>query len=208
MACGHHRLLLPAGVLVAAGNGGGAADFVGERRRRSPRCLWETRNGGGVPVAIGVLLLLAIATRLDAAAQALVILVYVVTRRNVDTKRRLIPVAIAALAVIGILFAQRMYFGDALPNTYYQKILGASAWERIRNGLLVFSQYALRDTLMLALFSAGGGGPLQGAAIAGDRTYWPRCFLSSAPTRCGWAVTTRNPRCRPPTDSSPRECRH
>jgi hypothetical protein len=67
----------------------------------------------------------------------------------------MVPVAIAALAVIGIVIAQRSYFGDALPNTYYQKILGASAWERIKNGLLVFHQYATRDTLMLALFSAG-----------------------------------------------------
>ena len=47
-----------------------------------------------------------------------------------------------------------MYFGDALPNTYYQKVLGASASERIKNGLLVFGQYALRDTLILAVLSA------------------------------------------------------
>jgi hypothetical protein len=101
-----------------------------------------------------MLLLLAIATRLDAVGQALVILVYVATRRKVPALKRLIPAAIAALAVIGILLAQRMYFGDALPNTYYQKVLGASASERIRNGLLVFSQYALRDTSLLAVLAA------------------------------------------------------
>jgi hypothetical protein len=68
--------------------------------------------------------------------------------------RRFIPAILAAAALMGILAWQRAYFGEPLPNTYYQKLIGTSAWDRIKNGLLVFYQYATRDTLLLVLVSA------------------------------------------------------
>jgi len=105
-------------------------------------------------VAMGLLLALAIATRLDATAQAAIILAYLLSHPKVRGGRRFIPAILAAAALIGILAWQRAYFGDALPNTYYQKLIGTGPWERIKHGLLVFYQYATRDTLPLVLVSA------------------------------------------------------
>jgi hypothetical protein len=63
---------------------------------------------------------------------------------------------VAGVTTLAILWFQHNYFGDFLPNTYYQKVVGASVWERIKNGILVFYQYAARDILMLALVSFAG----------------------------------------------------
>jgi hypothetical protein len=118
--------------------------------------VFKLEGGGSTwpPIWIGLLLMLAIATRLDATVQVVVLLVYIVTRRKISLARRLIPCIIAALALIGVLAYQRFYFGDALPNTYYQKLVGTTAIERVRVGILVFAQYASRDTVILALVAA------------------------------------------------------
>ena len=100
--------------------------------------------------AIGILLSIAILVRLDAAIAAIPITVYLFAK---DKRSAIFPAAAVILTTLGILWFQQAYFGSALPITYYQKVTGFSALERIRNGLLVFNQYATRDTLFLFLFS-------------------------------------------------------
>ena len=60
------------------------------------------------------------------------------------------------MTIVTIFWFQLAYFGDFLPNTYYQKVVGASAWERIKDGILVFYQFAARDILMLVLIALAG----------------------------------------------------
>jgi hypothetical protein len=111
----------------------------------------DTRGWHLVPVSL--LLALAIATRMDATVQAMLVVVYVLTLDEVKGRKRFIPAILATAALIGILAWQRAYFGDPLPNTYYQKLIGTSAWDRIKHGMLVFCLYATRDTLLLVLVS-------------------------------------------------------
>ncbi len=93
---------------------------------------------------------------MDAILQVFIIGIYLFSRGGFRLRSAALPLLIAVLTAAAILWFQHVYFGDFLPNTYYQKVVGASAWERIRNGLLVFNQYATRDILMLALFSLAG----------------------------------------------------
>ncbi len=99
---------------------------------------------------LGVLIALAILVRLDAVIAATLILAYLFTK---DKRSAIVPAAIIIVTTIGILWFQQAYFGSILPVTYYQKVTGFSALDRIRNGILVFNQYATRDTLFLFLFS-------------------------------------------------------
>ena len=103
-------------------------------------------------VLIGFVLALAVLTRLDALLQIFVILAYLLARR-VAPKAFAVPLLIVLLATAALLLFQRGYFGDFLPNTYYQKMAGTGVWERVRNGILVFYQYALWDTALPAAFS-------------------------------------------------------
>lgn len=102
-------------------------------------------------VLLAVVCALALAVRLDAVLAVGIIMVYVLSTRTLSLRFRGLPVLTSLLTVICILWFQRVYFGDFLPNTYYQKVVGASAAERIKNGLLVFNQYATTDTLLPAV---------------------------------------------------------
>ncbi|HTP02787.1 MAG TPA: hypothetical protein VMJ64_15535, partial [Anaerolineales bacterium] len=103
-------------------------------------------------VLIGVLLALAVLTRLDAIIQASIIVAYLAVR-GIRGKSLLLPLLIVVMTAAAILLFQRLYFGDFLPNTYYQKMAGTAIWERVRNGMLVFYQHALWDTALPALVS-------------------------------------------------------
>ncbi|HEY2981343.1 MAG TPA: hypothetical protein VGJ22_09205 [Anaerolineales bacterium] len=59
-----------------------------------------------------------------------------------------LPIFVTVLTLLAILLIQRLYYGDFLPNTYYLKVNGVSAWERVRVGLLSLNDYASRDFLM------------------------------------------------------------
>ena len=107
-------------------------------------------------MAAGILLAAALLTRMDAAPQVVTILAFLAISRRIDRRQLLLIAAIVGITFVGILLFQQVYFGDALPNTYYQKVVGSSAVERIRNGMLMFGEYAARDVLMMALVSAGG----------------------------------------------------
>ena len=78
---------------------------------------------------------------------------------NRDGDRQARPASalrVVLLTVGGILAFQRAYFGDMLPNTYYQKMVGGSIDERLIHGALVFLQYALLDVAVMAVVVAGG----------------------------------------------------
>lgn len=113
-------------------------------------------RGWGIFIIVALILSLALIVRMDSIIQVSLILAYAMSRAKPNLRRGALAAGMVALVLIGILWFQRFYFGDALPNTYYQKVVGASAYERIKNGLLVFTQYATRDTLMLVLVSVAG----------------------------------------------------
>ncbi len=102
---------------------------------------------------IGILLALAILVRLDAVIAAILIVAYLFAK---DKRSAIVPAAAIAVTTIGILWFQQAYFGNILPITYYQKVMGFSTLDRIRHGILVFNQFAARDTLFLFLFSLAG----------------------------------------------------
>lgn len=102
--------------------------------------------------ALGLLLSLAVLTRLDALIQVFLILGFLAVT-SIDRRRLLLPLLFVLLATVGILVFQRLYFGDLLPNTYYQKMAGTDLWERLRNGLLMFTQHAMWDAALPAAFS-------------------------------------------------------
>jgi hypothetical protein len=93
---------------------------------------------------------------MDALLQIIILSIYLFSKSRFNLRSILPPFLVIILTSIAILWLQHVYFGDFLPNTYYQKVVGASAWERIRNGILVFNQYASRDILMLSLVTLGG----------------------------------------------------
>ncbi len=101
---------------------------------------------------LGLLLALAVLTRLDAIIQVVIIVAYLIIRKTA-TNTIAIPLLLVLVTVIAVLVFQRLYFGDFLPNTYYQKMAGTAVWERLRNGLLMFYQHALWDTALPVAFS-------------------------------------------------------
>ncbi len=102
---------------------------------------------------LGLLLACAVLVRLDALIQVSLILAYLIAIKRPRRQTLVVPVLTVLLMTIMILGFQRLYFGDFLPNTYYQKMAGTLAWERIRNGLLVFYQHARWDTVLPGLIS-------------------------------------------------------
>ncbi len=105
---------------------------------------------------LGLIFFLALLVRLDALLQICVISIYLLGKSKHNLRSLFLPFLIIILTSMAILWFQRVYFGDFLPNTYYQKVVGAPVWERIRNGILVFNQYASKDILVLAFFALGG----------------------------------------------------
>ncbi len=133
------------GLLTLLINFGGliALQFTGKVQKRSS-------------ILLGLVFFLALVVRIDSVLQIFIICIYLFCRDKFNLRRLALPLLVTVLTVLAILWFQHVYFGDFLPNTYYQKVVGASAWERIRNGILVFYQYAARDILMLALVSLAG----------------------------------------------------
>jgi hypothetical protein len=120
------------------------------------QAVWLRQESRSGTLILGVLLAAALIVRIDAAFAVALIVLYVAhsTRLN---KRQLTPLLILTVGVfLMILVSQAVYFGSALPNTYYQKLAGGSILERLRSGALAFYNYAARDVLLLALISAAG----------------------------------------------------
>ncbi|MGE5252009.1 MAG: hypothetical protein ACM3QS_17530, partial [Bacteroidota bacterium] len=87
----------------------------------------------------------ALIIRMDAAIPVTLILIYLAGKAP---RAAVLPAITSVLVLAGILLVQRWYFGDFLPNTYYLKVVGVPAWERIRAGLSALVDYASRDFLM------------------------------------------------------------
>ena len=100
-------------------------------------------------VLISVILALAILVRMDALVSSVVIALYLLLKN----KRNLLPIITVALTFLAVLYFQKVYFGDLLPTTYYQKVTGYTLFTRVKHGLLVFNEFGTRDTLFLFLFS-------------------------------------------------------
>jgi arabinofuranosyltransferase len=107
-------------------------------------------------ILFGLILAMALLVRLDVLLQLSLIIAYLFSGRKSNLRGPALAVLVVGLTTVAILWFQHAYFGDFLPNTYYQKMAGTSAWERIRNGVLVFYQHATRDTLLPALIAAAG----------------------------------------------------
>lgn len=117
----------------------------------------EFKPGARVAAAsLGVLLSMALVVRLDAIVEAVVILGYVFAFKGSGHRSAWLSALMVAGTLIAILLFQGAYFGDALPNTYYQKLAGGDFVDRLRHGILVFVQYALRDVVVLTLAAAVG----------------------------------------------------
>ena len=101
---------------------------------------------------LGLLLSLAVLVRLDALIQVFIVIAYVVFTRGIKHSP-ILPLMLVLMTVSIVLIFQRLYFGDFLPNTYYQKMAGTSVLERVTNGVLAFYQHALWDTILPALIS-------------------------------------------------------
>ncbi len=105
---------------------------------------------------LGMLLAAALLVRLDAIVQAAIILVYFALRKPFKRRQAFFSVLFVAATLTLILFFQRAYFGDFLPNTYYQKLAGGLLEARLKHGVLVFIQYALRDVGIPCVVAAVG----------------------------------------------------
>jgi arabinofuranosyltransferase len=119
------------------------------------------RDPGAVSVSRLCLVLgLAILLRMDAALQVALLLLFAGWTLGAGRRKLpaafVVPAAVSLLVLAAILVFQKSYFGDYLPNTYYLKVNGVTAWERVRTGLLSLSDYASRDFLMPLLIALIG----------------------------------------------------
>jgi len=104
-------------------------------------------------ILTSVVLALAILVRVDALIPVALIALYLFAKNK---RSAFVPIIAIIVTTIAIFWFQQNYFGDFLPTTYYQKVTGFSTLDRIRHGILVFNQFATRDTLFLFLFSLAG----------------------------------------------------
>ena len=96
---------------------------------------------------------LALLLRMDAALPVGILLLCLASQ---NPRKAVLPALVSALVLTAILLFQKSYFGDFLPNTYYLKVNGVTAWERVRVGLLALNNYAARDFLMPLMFGLLG----------------------------------------------------
>ena len=96
---------------------------------------------------------LALLIRMDAALPVGILLLYLASQ---NPRRAILPAIVSVVVLASILLFQKSYFGDFLPNTYYLKVNGVTAWERVRVGLLALNNYAARDFLMPLMFGLLG----------------------------------------------------
>ncbi|MBI2759151.1 MAG: hypothetical protein HYX49_10790 [Chloroflexi bacterium] len=101
-------------------------------------------------------LIAALIIRMDSFIQVGLILLYLIGKRTLKFQTFAVLALSAGLTLLAVIVFQKSYFGDFLPNTYYLKVNGVSAIERIKTGLLVFNNYALGDFMMLLGFSLLG----------------------------------------------------
>jgi len=99
---------------------------------------------------VSIILAVAIIVRIDAIISTALIGIYLFIKNK---RSAIIPIISIIITTLVVFYFQKNYFGDFLPTTYYQKVTGFSTIERIQRGLLVFNQFATRDTFFLLMFS-------------------------------------------------------
>jgi arabinofuranosyltransferase len=109
---------------------------------------------------VGVLLGLAVLTRMDAAIAAVLIWTYVAWESARGRSRQTIghltaSFAIFILFVAGQLLFQLWYYGDALPNTYTLKLTGMPLGLRLRDGWGFIAPF-LKETMIVWVLAAAG----------------------------------------------------
>jgi arabinofuranosyltransferase len=86
-------------------------------------------------LALGLLLVLGFATRMDFLFAALPALFCLATQRVPDEARRWrISLLLASAGIAALLLARRAYYADWLPNTYYLKATGWQLSARLQRG--------------------------------------------------------------------------
>ena len=105
---------------------------------------------------LAVCLAAALVVRLDSFIQVFLILTYLIYNHREKPGIIWLPVLVSVVTFLATLFLQKLYFGEFLPNTYYLKVSGFSAMERIKVGIIAFANYALGDVIMLFIFSLLG----------------------------------------------------
>jgi len=150
------------------------------------------------PALIGIILALAILVRIDAAISAILITIYLFTKNK---RSALVPAISIIAAILAIFYFQKIYFGDFLPITYYQKVTGFSAFDRIRHGILVFIEFAARDTLALFLFSLAG---IFFYARSIQRSHEALLLLGIFLTQCAYSIYVGGDYAEPETNAANR----
>lgn len=102
-------------------------------------------------IVLSALFLTALATRLDVLLPILLLIAYLWWKSSFKLQEIAWPLLTVIFGTLVILWLQHAYFGDFLPNTYYQKVTGVAIIERVKNGVLFFYRYALHDVWMPAL---------------------------------------------------------
>jgi hypothetical protein len=102
-----------------------------------------------------LLLGLAVCTRVDSIIPFLAVLLYAAM---VDRKRLRSHVTFGASVLVLIMGVQTLvrwfYYGELLPNTYYQKLSGTPLTLRLENGLLGLARFVLQISPILLLLAA------------------------------------------------------
>lgn len=102
-----------------------------------------------------LLLGLALFTRVDSIVPFLAVLLYAAV---LDRKRLKSHLAFGASILILVMAAQTvlrwLYYGELLPNTYYQKLSGISLTVRLENGLLSLGRFVLQVNPILLMLAA------------------------------------------------------
>jgi arabinofuranosyltransferase len=109
---------------------------------------------------VGVLLGLAVLTRMDAAIAAVLIWTYVAWDAARAGTRQTVPHLAASfgifmLFVAGQLLFQSWYYGEALPNTYTLKLTGMALVPRLENGWGFIAPF-LKETMVVWVLAAAG----------------------------------------------------
>lgn len=150
-------------------------------------------------IGLGLLLSAAIAVRLDAFIQVVVILTYVAAFKGSNSRWRWIPACMVLITVLAILGLQLAYFGDMLPNTYYQKVAGGAISERLLHGVLVFLKYALPDVAIMAIVVAAG--LLRFPALRSNKVL---LFVALFAVQCAYSIWVGGDYAEPETASANR----
>lgn len=148
------------------------------REREGP----DPAPGVRVSLAVAALAALAFATRYDSVLFTAPLLLWLLVRQ----RRRSLALAVAALAVLpplGLLLANRLYYGDPLPTSFYLKTAAPLDWE----GFVYVVEFFLYSGILpcaLHLVAARTGGDARGrwGPLADPRAaMWAGLFVVSVP---------------------------